>query len=78
MSTPHHNKIRECLAKAPDGMSISELAMCTQISADSLPKSLKTCFGVYIDRYEGPFRGQWRAVYMLVNVPENAPKPERK
>ena len=74
----HHQKIRDCLAAASDGMSIPELAECTGIREDTLRNSVKTCFGVYIDRYEGPIRGQYRAVFMLVDVPENAFKPDRR
>ncbi len=74
----HHDKIRACLTGSPDGMSITELAQCAQIRADTVRKSIATCFGVYIDRYDGPIRGQWRAVYMLADVPEDAPIPDRK
>lgn len=74
----HHDKIRVCLTGSPDGMSIAELAQCTQIREDTLRNSIATCFGVYVDRYDGPFRGQWRAIYVLVEVPENAPMPEKK
>ena len=75
---PHHDKIRACLGNSPDGMSIAELGGCTQIKSDTVRRSIKTCFGVYIDRYDGPIRGQWRAVYMLADVPQDAPIPERK
>lgn len=74
----HHKTIRACLAAAPDGMSIADLVACTGILKATVRNSLKTCYGVYIDRYEGPFRGQWRAIYMVVHVPEDAPVPEKK
>jgi hypothetical protein len=74
----HHDTIRACLARNPEGMTVAELAACTQISPDTFRNSLKSCFGVYIDRWEGPFRGQWRAVYALVAVPEDCPKPEKR
>lgn len=74
----HHDKIRACLASSSDGMSIAELAQCTQIRADTVRNSIATCFGVYVDRFDGPVRGQWRAVYMLADVPEDAPMPDRK
>lgn len=73
----HHDKIRACLAHSPEGMTVAELAVCTQIDASVFSRSLKGCFGVYIDRWEGPFRGQWRAVYALAAVPEDCPKPEQ-
>lgn len=74
----HHDKVRACLADSSDGLSIAEIAKCTQIEADSLRQSIKTCFGVYVDRYEGPIRGQWQAIYMLAEVPEDVPMPDRK
>ena len=30
----------------------------------------------YIDRWTGPHRGQWAAVWCVVEVPENCPKPD--
>lgn len=71
----HHDKIRQCLRDHPDGRTAAQIAECAGIVASSLSKSFDTCFGVYIDRWEGPFRGQWRAVYCLADVPENCPRP---
>jgi len=32
----------------------------------------------YIDRWSGPHRGQWAAVWCVVEVPEDCPKPDEK
>ncbi len=72
----HHDKIRKCLQDHPDGRTVAELVECTSISADVLRQTLETCFGVYVDRWEGPRRGQWAAVWCVASVPENCPRPE--
>jgi hypothetical protein len=33
-------------------------------------------FGVYIDRWLPPKRGQYAAVYMCIDTPEDAPHPK--
>ena len=38
--------------------------------------TLKTVYGVYIDRWSAPKRGQYAAVYMCVETPKNAPHPK--
>jgi len=72
----HHDKIRQCLQDYPDGRTVAEIAECTRIPTDTLRRALDTCFGVYVDRWQGPYRGQWAAVWCVVAVPENCPRPE--
>lgn len=71
----HHDRIRDALRLSDDGLTAWEIQQVTGISTATLSRSLRSCFGVYIDRWEGPKRGQYTAVWCVVEVPENTPKP---
>ena len=73
----NHNIIRELLKRHPDGLKSSDIAKFTGIDVRSVNKSLESVFGVYIDRWElATYRNTLAAVWVVVNVPENCPKPE--
>jgi hypothetical protein len=73
----NHNIIRELLKRHPDGLKSSEIATITGIDFRSVNKSLESVFGVYIDRWEkSAFRNTLAAIWVVVDVPENCPKPE--
>jgi hypothetical protein len=73
----NHNIIRELLKRHPDGLKASDMAKFTGIDVRSVNKSLESVFGVYIDRWEkATHRNTLAAVWVVVDVPENCPKPE--
>ena len=73
----NHNIIRELLKRHPDGLKASDIAKFTGIEFRSVNKSLESVFGVYVDRWEkSTFRNTLAAVWVVVDVPENCPKPE--
>lgn len=72
----NHNIIRELLKRHPDGLKASDIAKFTGIDVRSVNKSLESVFGVYIDRWENAtYRNTLAAVWVVVDVPENCPKP---
>ena len=72
----NHNIIRELLKRHPDGLKSSDIAKFTGIDFRSVNKSLESVFGVYIDRWEkATYRNTLAAVWVVVDVPENCPKP---
>ena len=73
----NHNIIRELLKRHPDGLKSSDIAKFTGIDFRSVNKSLESVFGVYIDRWEkATYRNTLAAVWVVVDVPKNCPKPE--
>jgi hypothetical protein len=73
----NHNTIRDLLKQYPDGLKSSDISMLTGISNRSINKSLESVFGVYIDRWEkSEYRNNLAAIWVIVEVPENCPKPE--
>lgn len=73
----HHQKIRDQL-KGSDGLTIKQLQYRLEVDQRTLCKSLKSMPDSYIDRWTGPHRGQWAAVWCVVEVPEDCPKPDEK
>jgi len=73
----NHNTIRDLLKKHPDGLKSSDISKLTGIEVRSINKSLESVFGVYIDRWEkSTYRNTLAAIWVVVDVPENCPKPE--
>ena len=73
----HHQKIRDLL-KDSDGLTTKQLQYRLEVDQRTLCKSLKSMPDSYIDRWSGPHRGQWAAVWCVVEVPEDCPKPDEK
>lgn len=71
----HHQKIRELLAGS-DGLTVKQLQWALQIDVRTLNKSIKSMGDAYIDRWTGPHRGQWAAVWCVAEVPQHCPKPD--
>jgi hypothetical protein len=72
----NHNIIRDLLKRHPDGLKASDIAKFTGIDVRSVNKSLEGVFGVYIDRWENAtYRNTLAAIWVVVDVPENCPKP---
>jgi hypothetical protein len=75
----NHPVIRELLKKNPDGLSIKEISNTTNLLPDSIEKSLKGMPDVYIDRWTvAKQQKREEAVWCVVEVPEDCPRPERK
>ena len=73
----NHNIIRELLKRHPDGLKSREIADITGIDKRVVNKALESVFGVYIDRWEkSTFQNMLAAIWVVVDVPENCPKPE--
>ena len=73
----NHNTIRALLKQHPDGLKSSDISKLTGIDNRSVNKSLESVFGVYIDRWEkASYRNTLAAIWVVVDVPENCPKPE--
>ena len=71
----HHQKIRDQL-KDSEGLTTKQLQYRLEVDQRTLCKSLKSMPDSYIDRWTGPHRGQWAAVWCVVEVPEDCPKPD--
>jgi hypothetical protein len=72
----NHNIIRDTLKQHPDGLKSSEIAKITGIDIRVVNKALESVFGVYVDRWENStYRNTLAAIWVVVDVPENCPKP---
>lgn len=78
MKFSRHQAIREVLLESEDGMTIQQVADKLGCSYRSIQKTIKLIWGVYIDRWTVPKRGQFAAVYMCVAVPVHAPHPTER
>ncbi len=73
----NHNIIRALLKQHPDGLKSSDISRLTGIEVRSVNKSLEGVFGVYVDRWENStHRNTLAAIWVVVDVPDNCPKPE--
>ena len=73
----NHNTIRALLKQHPDGLKSSDISKLTGIDKRVVNKALEGVFGVYIDRWEKSIhRNTLAAIWVVVDVPENCPKPE--
>jgi len=73
----NHNIIRELLKRHPDGLKSSDISKFTGIDNRAVNKALENVFGVYVDRWEkATFRNTLAAIWVVVDVPKNFPKPE--
>jgi hypothetical protein len=72
--------IRRALRKTEDGMTIRELEGVTGRAYAVLSNIIRQMPDVYIDRWQQPLKrgGGYAAVYVLVKVPENCPKPQKE
>lgn len=75
MMKSRHHAIRDLLLASEDGLTVNEIADHFGATPKTICKTLKTVCGVYIDRWSGPKRGQYAAVYVCVVTPENVPHP---
>ena len=71
----HATRIRALLRQTPDGMTVAQLSDATGTRSDTLNNTLSAMQDAYIDRWTGPYRGQWAAVWCVVVPPANCPRP---
>jgi hypothetical protein len=62
--------------KGHDGMTTRQLSLLVDSGMRDITRALKAMPDAFVDRWTGPERGQWAAVWCVVDVPENCPKPE--
>ena len=77
MKPTREHELRALLRANPDGLSIAEIAELTGRDNDNVRKTLLSMPDVYRDRWDGPNRGQYTAVWCVVVPPPDCPKPKR-
>jgi hypothetical protein len=77
MSKSKHDLVRKVLRESEDGLTVRQIVDLTQIDKDPLSRILQTMPDAYIDRWSGPARGQYSAVWCVVVPPENCPHPTK-
>jgi hypothetical protein len=77
MSRSRHPEIRALLRANDDGMTVTQISAALGARLDSVRWSLYSMPDAYIDRWDGPIRGQYAAVWCVVVPPENCPHPTK-
>jgi hypothetical protein len=75
MTKPKNDLVRKVLQNSEDGLTVKQITVEVKIEADSLSRILDAMPDAYIDRWEGPNRGQYTAVWCVIVPPENCPHP---
>lgn len=70
--------LRSLLRAHPDGFTAAKLAELTDRDKHNVTKYLKFMPDTYIDRWEGPQRGQYSAVWCVVIPPSDCPHPTKE
>lgn len=72
-------KIRVLLTKEEDGLTANYIAEELNANSKSIARALERMPDAYIDRWtEAGYRSPHQAVWCVVAVPPNCPKPTRK
>lgn len=75
MSRSRHPDIRALLRTLEDGMPAADIAAALGAPLEPVRLALKNMPDAYIDRWDGPVRGQYAAVWCVVVPPPNCPHP---
>lgn len=79
MKRSRHQDIRDMLLASEDGMTINQIAEALgDPNRKSVQKTVKLVHGLYIDRYTVIKKGTYAAVYVCVEIPEDAPHPTER
>lgn len=78
MKRSRHNDIRMALSSSEDGLTILELSVKLEMNYKAVQKAIKNVYGIYIDRWSVPKRGQFAAVFMCADIPQDAPHPTER
>ena len=71
------SELRMHLRANLDGLTVKSLAALTGRDKSNILSYLKRMPDVYVDRWEGPVRGQYAAVFCIVVPPSDCPHPTR-
>lgn len=77
MSKSHAPAVRALLRANPDGLTVMEMSDRLRIPADILRNTVNSMPDKYVDRWRGPNRGQYAAVFCVVTPPPDCPHPTR-
>lgn len=77
MRTGLVQELRAILRSHPDGLNTAALADMTGRDRKNVRDYLYKMCDTYIDRWDGPYRGQYNAVWCVVVPPDNCPHPTR-
>lgn len=69
------NRLRKILLDNPEGLTIAELSKLDGSPQDVIMGALHRGYGFYIGGWTKMNGVHWRAVWMVVRVPDRAPKP---
>ena len=72
-----HPAIRTLLRQHTDGLTAKQLANEMACHEDAANNALKAMPDAYIDRWSGPLRGQYAAVWCVVIPPPHCPYPKK-
>ena len=72
-----HDLVRRVLRDSEDGLTVKQIMDLSQVHTDSLSRILQKMPDAYIDRWSGPTKGQYSAVWCVVVPPENCPQPSK-
>ena len=71
------SEIRKILLNYPDGLDMKRISeLYGKASKRSILTTLRKMGDVYIDRWEKTTRCGYKAIYIAVPIPDNAPMPE--
>lgn len=77
MSRSRHPDIRALLRAIDDGMTAPAIATALNAPLEPVRLALKNMPDAYIDRWDGPDRGQYAAVWCVVTPPPHCPHPTK-
>ncbi len=77
MRKSRHAEIRAVLKTAPDGMTVNQIhSHMPLVKRGAVDRALRLMPDAYIDRWINTRgAGMWSAIWCVVNVPENCPRP---
>jgi hypothetical protein len=76
MSKSKHDLVRRVLRNSEDGLTVKQIMDLSQVHTDSLSRILAAMPDAYIDRWTGPTKSQYSAVWCVVVPPEDCPHPK--
>jgi len=77
MRKSNHSAIRNLLKQHPDGLMVSEIAKQLNLQHRATAYALKAMLDTYIDRWVKLKSSPLAAVWCVIEVPEDCPKPTK-
>jgi hypothetical protein len=77
MRKSNHAAIRNLLKQHPDGLMVSEIANELNLQQRATTIALKSMVDTYIDRWMRMSNAPLAAVWCVIEVPEDCPKPTK-